>query len=156
MSCKKQNKSRNNRQIQGLLPLQQTNWKKKIACFSCCRQNEDHRGDTATLLAWNPSTGLLTYFSEGATKTVSILPSTRVQRAPIHQFLPNDPIRPLLLQWNSLIASGQTTFGTVNPNTPLPLTFSAILGQLAAAGAHMRIRLESRNSTIVASLHPIP
>ncbi|MFJ7682679.1 hypothetical protein [Peribacillus butanolivorans] len=109
----------------------------------------------ATLTAWNPSTGALTYSFEGGTQTSTVVSTTTPHRALLHKYVPNDPVIPIVQQWNALFTKGHVTFGDVNPPTDTGNTFSKLTGQLVAAGAHMEINLKPK-SNIVASLRPTP
>src|SRR5687768_15750104 len=80
----------------------------------CEDEDTAPKANLATLVAWVPSTGSLTYSVAGVSRTVRILSSTRVRRAPVNRYLPTDPVRPLIVRWNSLVTSGRTTFGQTN------------------------------------------
>lgn len=111
----------------------------------------------ATLMAWNGSTGVITFSVNGSVQTAKIATSTKVKRAPINRFHPGDPIRPLIAQWNTLfMRPGQKNFGTLNPPTDSSAgTFSGLTQSLASANARMRIKLNNGNNT-VKSLRPVP
>lgn len=111
----------------------------------------------ATLMAWNGSTGVLTYSVNGSVQTATVVPSTKVKRAPIARFHPTDPVRPLIQQWNTLfMRPGQKNFGTLNPPTDSSAgTFSGLTQSLVSANARMRIKLNNGNGT-VKSLRPVP
>jgi hypothetical protein len=101
------------------------------------------------------NSGQLTFNVNGVTQTATILPESKPQLAALNRFVPNDPIRPIVLQWNTRMESikGPVTFGQTNLD--IPGTFSAITADLAEAGAFMQIHLKP-HSDIVAPLRPIP
>jgi hypothetical protein len=108
----------------------------------------------ATLISFAPSTGVLTYSVDGVTQTSTVVSSTIPHRAALNSY-PNDPVRPIVTRWNTLIAAikGPVTFGST-PSDVLD-SFSAITADLAANDAKVQIHLKP-NSDTVASLRPIP
>jgi hypothetical protein len=101
------------------------------------------------------NSGQLTYSVDGVTQTATILPDSKPLHAALNRFTPNDPVRPIVSQWNTRIESikGPVTFGQTNLD--IPGTFSGITADFADAGGFMQIQLKP-HSDIVASLRPIP
>ncbi|MED1469873.1 hypothetical protein [Bacillus salipaludis] len=110
-----------------------------------------------TLIAWNPTTGTLTYSVEGLTQTSIVVSMTKPRRAQLNRFLPNDQNLPSITRWNALIETTKRpiTFGPTNPPDALSNNFSGIIGELATAGVNMQINLKPQYN-IVTSLCPIP
>ncbi|MBI0579640.1 hypothetical protein IEC97_19955 [Neobacillus cucumis] len=110
-----------------------------------------------SLIAWNPTTGTLTYSVEGLMQTSIVVLMTKPRRAQLNRFLPNDQMLPIITRWNALIemTKDPVTFGPTNPPDNIPNTFSGIIGELATAGVYMQIHLKPQYN-VVTSLCPIP
>lgn len=122
-----------------------------------CADDEDAPpAHVSTLVSWNGISGVLTFNEGGVMRTASVLPITRVRRAPILRFDSGDPVRPLVEQWNELIPRpGRTIFGPTAASLDSSVTtFTALTGSLANAGAHMRVKVNANN--VVKALRPVP
>ncbi|RAP76605.1 hypothetical protein [Paenibacillus montanisoli] len=110
----------------------------------------------STLTAWSPSTGLLSYEVDGVPQSSEVQALTNIHRAAINQYIPNDPVLPIVARWNALVDAqkGQAVFGPVNPPVDIPNPVNEVTGDLADEGAFMQIHLDSFG--VVASLRPIP
>jgi hypothetical protein len=108
-----------------------------------------------TLASFDPVTGAISGTVNGAAFSSTVASSTIVRLAPLNLW-PVDPIRPLAVRWNALITaigSPPVTFGETSPTNP-DATFAGLLGQMAAAGAHFRAKLDA--SGAVFALRPVP
>lgn len=111
---------------------------------------------TVTVSGFDLATGTITGTSGGKAFSSTVASTTIVRVAPITNYYPNDPVRPLAAAWNALIAASTVSPATFG--TPLPVnlgaSFGGLLSQMATAGAHFRVKLNP-NGTVHA-LRPVP
>jgi hypothetical protein len=118
---------------------------------SCPDEDTAPAARVVTLTAWDAATGTLSY----AGGSIAVASTTRVRRAPLANFVPEDPILPLARTWNALIkAPGPNVFGSTAAPPEGVQTFSTLTSQLASLGAHMKLKLRSDGTVKAIRLVP--
>ncbi|EOP69403.1 hypothetical protein IIQ_01705 [Bacillus cereus VD118] len=101
-----------------------------------------HRTLTYKLTSFNGTT-LTGVTRDGITLSATIIPRTIYHVANLNQYIPTDPILPLVVTYNTAVRSGRSS------------TILNAVTQLANAGANVQVRLEPY-SNIVTSFRPVP
>lgn len=118
---------------------------------SCPDEDEAPRAQVVTLSGWDAASGTLSY----AGGSIAVAPTTRVRRAPLIAFQPQDPILPLARTWNALIkAPGPNVFGSTATPPEGVQTFATLTNQLASLGAHLKLKIRRDGSLKAIRLVP--
>ncbi|PEX94046.1 hypothetical protein [Bacillus cereus] len=99
-----------------------------------------HRILTCKLTSFDGTT-LTGVITNGITLTATVISKTIYHATNLNQYIPTDPVLPLIMSYNKAVRSGKSTI------------ILNVVTQLANAGANVQIRLEPY-STIITSFRP--
>jgi hypothetical protein len=99
-----------------------------------------HRILTCKLTSFDGTT-LTGVIKNGITLTATVISKTIYHATNLNQYIPTDPVLPLIMSYNKAVRSGKSTI------------ILNVVTQLANAGANVQIRLEPY-STIITSFRP--